>query len=346
MSTRVSVAGASGYGGGELLRWLSGHPEVEFGLLAAGSKAGQSVDEVWPSLRGRFDATLIEPDWQLMGRESEVVFLALPHGIALEAVPVLLEGGARVVDVGADFRLQDGQEYERWYGLPHTAPQALAEAVYGLPEFERTAIANARLVANPGCYPTATILALAPVLQVLGPKASGTIIVDAKSGVSGAGRAASEDRLFAALSESTRPYKTGDHRHRPEIEQVLGTVLGNRPKVFFSPHLVPMTRGILSAIYVPCDDPPERLALLAALEEAYVNEPFVRVVPDLPETKATYGSNLCDVGVTVDREAGIVCCFGAIDNLVKGAAGQAIQNMNLMFGFNETAGLEAAPLYP
>ncbi len=339
------MAGASGYSGGELVRWLVQHPEVELTHLAAGQQSGRSMAESFPSLLGHVDLTLTDPDWQRLGRDSDVVFLALPHGLALEAVPEILAGGARVIDLGADYRLQDPEVYERWYGAPHSQRDLLAEAVYGLPELHRSAIRAARLVANPGCYPTAAALALLPLLTMVGDSSAATVLVDAKSGVSGAGRQASVGILFSEINENVRPYKVGDHRHGPEIEQTLA-LAGHSKKVFFAPHLIPMTRGISCAAYLTCPDPPELATLTEALHETWSSEPFVRVVDGLPETKATWGSNYCDVAARVDAERSVVAGFSAIDNLVKGAAGQAVQNMNLMFGLDETVGLARPALYP
>ncbi|MDE2850315.1 MAG: N-acetyl-gamma-glutamyl-phosphate reductase [Acidobacteriota bacterium] len=344
---RAAIAGASGYSGAELVRWLHGHPEVELGALAAGRQAGRSASDVFPHLGGAVAADLVETDWDRLGDAADVVFLALPHGEALGAAGRLLEAGARVVDVGADFRLRSPSAYRRWYGGEHTATAVLGEAVYGLTEWHRAAVAGARLVANPGCYPTASALALKPIFEQFGDRVGGAVVIDAKSGVSGAGRNARDGYQYSELNENLKPYGSGVHRHQPEIEQELAT-LGETPRVFFSPHLVPMTRGILAACYVPMTEPPSHDELEAAYLDRYASEPFVRVLTGaaLPQTKATLGSNYCDLAVRVDAERGLAVVFAALDNLVKGAAGQAVQNMNVMFNLEETTGLSAVPVFP
>ena len=345
---RAAIAGASGYSGAELVRWLRGHGQVELGALAAGRSAGLPVETVFPHLGGVAGGDLAPTDWDLLGGDADVVFLALPHGEALMAASRLLDAGARVVDLGADFRLQDPAVYRRWYGGEHTATDLLAEAVYGLTEWHRDAVAGARLIANPGCYPTASSMALKPVLEHFGDRVTGAIVIDAKSGVSGAGRNPRDGYQFSELNENFKPYGSGVHRHQPEIEQELAAEGGAGAQVFFSPHLAPMTRGILAACYVPIAEAPSRDELEAVFLDRYAGEPFVRVLTGsaLPQTKATLGSNYCDIAVRVDRERGLVVVFSAIDNLVKGAAGQAVQNMNVMFGFDETTGLLASPVFP
>ena len=291
---------------------------------------------------------MVAPDWKEIGRSHDVVFLGLPHGLSMAGAPDLLEGGAKVVDIGADFRLEDADLYRRWYDLDHSAPDLLEEAAYGLPELHRDAVREARLVACAGCYPTASVLALAPLVDHLARSATdlvGPVVVDAKSGVSGAGRAASMGTHFGEVNENVKPYKTGSHRHMPEIEQSLAR-LGCDAPVFFSPHLIPMTRGILAACYVTPSKVPTQEAALEIYREFYAGCPFVRVLDDLPQTKATAGSNYCDVTVRVDEDKGLVVALSALDNLVKGASGQAVQCMNLMFDRPEEEGLCQAPLYP
>jgi N-acetyl-gamma-glutamyl-phosphate reductase len=341
---RVSVAGASGYAGGELVRWLCGHPRVDIVHLTAFREAGRPMSDVFPNLRGFTTQTLNGTSWREMGSESDVVFLALPHGAAIEAAPALLDAGTRVVDLGADFRLKDPASYLRWYGAEHAATPLLDEAVYGLPEANRDAVRSARLVANPGCYPTAAALALLPLVAT--GLVRGPVIVDAKSGVSGAGRNPSAGTHFSEVNENFRPYKLGEHRHGPEMEQTLAQA-GNPVSVYFAPHLAPMTRGILATCYAPLTGDLSVETLFALYRDAYRDEPFVRVLEtELPQTKATLGSNFCDVAVRVDPERRLAVAVSAIDNLVKGAAGQAIQNMNLMCGFPESEGLWAAGMYP
>ncbi|HEU5249452.1 MAG TPA: N-acetyl-gamma-glutamyl-phosphate reductase [Thermoanaerobaculia bacterium] len=341
---RASVAGASGYAGGEVVRWLSRHPRVELVHLTAFREKGRPLADVFPNLRGFGDQTLNGTGWLEMAAESDVVFLALPHGAAVEAVPVLIEAGTRVVDLGADFRLKDPASYAQWYGSEHGATELLGEAVYGLPEQNRERVRSARLIANPGCYPTAAALALLPLLA--SGRVGGPVIVDAKSGVSGAGRNPSAATHFSEVNENVKPYKLGVHRHGPEMEQTFASA-GTPVPVYFAPHLTPMTRGILATCYAPLSadlSPDEALSLY---REAYRDEPFVRVLEDeLPQTKATLGSNFCDVAVRVDSKRRLAVAVSAIDNLVKGAAGQAIQNMNLMFGFPETEGLWAPAVFP
>ena len=326
------------------MRWLTHHPGVDLVHLTAFREQGRSLADVFPNLRGFGDHTLNGAGWREMARDSDVVFLALPHGAAIEAVPALLEAGARVIDLGADFRLKDPALYARWYGSEHGAASFLGEAVYGLPEINREALRDARLVANPGCYPTAAALALLPLLA--SGRVRGPVIVDAKSGVSGAGRNPSAATHFSEVNENVKPYNLGRHRHGPEMEQTFADA-GTPISVYFAPHLTPMTRGILATCYAPLSDALAEEELLGIYRDAYRSEPFVRVLGEaLPQTKATLGSNFCDVAVRVDPERELAVAVSAIDNLVKGAAGQAIQNMNLMFGLPETEGLWAAGMYP
>jgi N-acetyl-gamma-glutamyl-phosphate reductase len=340
---RVSVVGSTGYAGGELLRLLIRHAEVELVHLAAGEREGATVESVWPGLRdllpGRFSA--LEP--RRIGADSDLVFTALPARLSPEVVPALLEEGARVVDVGPDFRLPDAGLYRRWYGRTHAAPDLLREAVYGLTEWEADAVAAARLVANPGCYPTAAALALLPLARegLLGER----VIVDAKSGVSGAGRSPSRRTTYAEVSGNLRPYGVMEHRHTPEIEHALAGA-GQLPEICFVPHVVPMTRGILATCYADLTETVSQEDALDLHEVSYAAAPFVRVSEALPETKATAGTNFCDVTVRMDDRGRTAVAVAAIDNLGKGAAGQAVQNMNLMFGLEETEGLWNAPLYP
>jgi N-acetyl-gamma-glutamyl-phosphate reductase len=341
---RASVIGASGYTGGEVVRWLSRHPRVTIRHLAAAQQHGRPIEAVFPNLRGLVRHTLEAADWDRIGADSDVVFLALPHEVAVGAAPQILRAGARVVDLGAGFRLRKADLYTRWYGFEHRATETLEKAVYGLPEFHRSAIRSAQLVANPGCYPTAAVLATAPLTQA--GYVSGVLIVDAKSGVSGAGRAPAAGTHFGEVNENVRPYNVGTHRHVPEMEQALSAE-GREVRVFFAPHLVPMTRGILANCYVTLAKPLSQAEAIALYREAYDAEPFVRVLTDeLPQTKATYGSNFCDVTVRVDTERGVAVAIAVLDNLGKGAASQAIQNMNLICGLPEEEGLWTAGVFP
>jgi N-acetyl-gamma-glutamyl-phosphate reductase len=264
----------------------------------------------------------------------------------MDLVPPLLEAGAKVIDLGADFRLKKAEVYERWYKIPHRSASYLEEAVYGLPELNRAAVRGARLVANPGCYPTAALIALSPVLRHPAASRQG-IVIDAKSGVSGAGRGLSLGTHFSEVNENVKPYNVAAHRHSPEIAQELEVALGEPVALTFTPHLIPMTRGILVTAYVPLKEDVSEGELVGSYAEAYAGEPFVRVLSgELPQTKATLGSNFCDVAIRVDREARVAIAMAALDNLVKGASGQAVQNMNLMLGFPEDLGLRWPGLYP
>jgi len=348
MAVRVSVIGASGYGGAEAVRLLATHPEVRLAHVTAESHKDQPLVDLYPNLRGFVDLITEPLDPAMIGADSDVVIVSLPSGKAMEVVPELLEGGARVIDVAADFRLRDPALYPVWYKFAHAAPRYLAEAVYGLPEFHRAAIREARLVANPGCYPAGALLALAPLLRA-GAVALRGIVIDAKSGVSGAGRGGrSGGYAFAETNEDARAYSVVGHNHTAEIEQELGAQAGGDVRVAFVPHLIPMTRGILITAYAPLARPLKTSEALALYQQAYAGEPFVRVLPDgaLPQTKATAGSNFCDLSVRIDPRAEVAVAIAALDNLGKGAAGQAVQNLNVMLGFPEDAALRAPGLYP
>lgn len=340
---RASVAGASGYGGGELLRLLDAHPEVEVVTVTAGDSAGLPLADVWPQIRGRDERRLQAADPERLAEGTDVAFLALPAGLALKVVPALLERGVRVVDLGPDFRLRAPSTYRRWYGAEHTQPELLAEAVYGLPELDGGDRAGTRLVANPGCYATAALLALAPLVQA--KVAESRVFVDGKSGISGAGRTASREGSFTEANEDVRPYGVAGHRHTPEMEQGLGRV-GPATRVCFTPHVVPMTRGLLATCSVPLRRDLDDREALQLYQDSYEAAPFVRVSEALPRTKATTGSNFCDLSVRVDAERETAVILAALDNLGKGAAGQAVQNMNRMFGRDETEGLWCTPIYP
>jgi len=345
VTVRVSIVGASGYGGGELARLLSGHPEVALVHLTADSKAGEAMAALYPNLRSFTDRVTTALDVAQVARDSDVVFIALPNGRAMELVPAIVPQ-ARVVDLGADFRFRDPAAYEQWYKTAHASPDLLKDSAYGLTEFHRAEIRQAKIVGNPGCYPTAALLAVIPLLRSGKVSARG-VILDAKSGVSGAGRGATMGTHFSEVNENVKPYNVTGHRHTPEIEQELTAQLGAPVAVTFTPHLIPMTRGILVTAYLPLAGSLTTDEATAILGEAYAGEPFVRVLDgDLPQTKATSGSNFCDVAVRVDRRGATVIAMAALDNLVKGASGQAVQNMNVMYGFPETLGLRAPGLYP
>lgn len=349
MTIKVGIAGATGYSGVELIRLLGFHPEAEIVLAGTESYVGQELGDVYPHLRGRLTLLGREATAEALAAECDLIFTALPHGVTMKLAPAVLAAGKRLIDLGADFRLKDVDAYEAWYKKPHEARSLNAEAVYGLPELFREQIRGARLVANPGCYPTSCALAAAPLLKA-GVVETNGIIFDSKSGVSGAGRGVNLGVHFSEVNENFKAYNiAGAHRHTPEIEQTLSLLCGEPVVVSFSPHLVPMTRGILTTGYFTLKQDLTTEHALELFQEFYAGEPFVRVrkAGDLPMTKQVSGSNYCDIGLQVDRRTGRVIVISVIDNLVKGAAGQAIQNMNLLFGLPETAGLEAAgPVYP
>jgi N-acetyl-gamma-glutamyl-phosphate reductase len=331
---RAGVFGATGYTGLELIRLLERHPEASVHFAASQSQAGDSLASIHPSAPG---IELASPEEAPLD-EVDVVFLCLPHGAAAPTAAAALAAGARVVDLSADFRLKDARSYAQWYGVDHPAPHLLEEAVYGLSEFARPALANARLVANPGCYPTSILLALQPVLQA--GAIGGPIIADSKSGVSGAGRTPKQNTHFVEVADNFTPYQIGRaHRHLPEIEQGLAMFGPDPPPVVFSPHLLPVPRGILSTIYAPLKHGWAEADLRACYHERYAEEPFVRLLPagGLASLAHVNHTNQCAIGLTVAGE--MLILTSAIDNLVKGAAGQAVQNMNLMFSLEETAGL-------
>jgi N-acetyl-gamma-glutamyl-phosphate reductase len=342
----VAILGASGYTGAELARLLVRHPQAEITALTAGRKVGRRLGEVFPHLAGAGLPDLVSidaADWDA----AEVAFCCLPHGTAQDVVAGLPRH-LKVIDLSADFRCADASLYGRWYGQAHRAPELLKEAVYGLTEVARDAVSKARLVANPGCYPTAALLPLIPLLEA-GLIDAREIVIDAKSGVSGAGRAAKESALYAGVAEGVQAYGVAAHRHTPEIEQELSGAAGGGPvTVSFTPHLVPMNRGILATIYVRLAPGAAADDLGAALRRRYSGEPFIRVVAagEAPSTRHVRGSNGCLIGVFADRLTGRAIVLSVIDNLVKGASGQAVQNMNVMCGLAETAGLEQAPLFP
>ena len=344
---KVAIVGASGYTGVELLRLLYSHPEVAVTCVTSEQSAGRKISDVFPSVRGRCDMTLENLEPVRIAEKADVIFTALPHKAAMEVVPAFLKLGKQVVDLSADYRLQDAAEYAKWYE-PHMSPGLLKKSIYGLPELKRAKIAGADLVANPGCYPTSVILGLAPLLKkkLIDPA---TVIADSKSGVSGAGRSAKVDNLFCEVNDGFKAYGVGGvHRHIPEIEQELSLLAGKKVVISFTPHLVPMDRGILSTIYASPLKPVTTGELLKVYNDFYHGEAFVRVLPEgfFPSTAFVRGSNFCDIGLTVDSRTGRVIVVSAIDNLVKGASGQAVQNMNIMCGFPENMGLESLPLFP
>lgn len=344
--TKIAVVGASGYTGIELLRLLSQHPNTELVAVTSRQYAGQAVSEIFPSLQGSLDLVFEDVDPAGLASRADLVFTAVPHQTAMGIIPGLLEAGCRVVDLSADFRISDVSIYEAWY-QQHTAKRLLSEAVYGLPELFRSQIPAARLIANPGCYPTSVALALTPLLEngLIDPA---TIIIDSKSGTSGAGRAAKVGTLYCEVNEGFKAYSLPRHRHTPEIEQTLSLMAGREVTVSFTPHLLPVNRGILSTCYASLTAQSALDEIHAVYLERYASEAFVRVLPkgQLPNISQVCGSNYCDVGLAVDERTNRVIALGAIDNLVKGAAGQAVQNMNLMLSLPEQTGLLISPVFP
>lgn len=340
----VGIVGGTGYTGVELLRLLAQHPQVQIKVITSRGDAGLPVATMFPNLRGHIDLTFTAPDLDSL-LACDVVFFATPNGIAMQQVPALLAAGVKVIDLAADFRLKDKQEWAKWYGMPHACPDVLAEAVYGLPEVNRAAIQQARLVANPGCYPTAVQLGFLPLLKA-GLCDTQHLIADVKSGVSGAGRKAEVHSLLCETSESFKAYAVAGHRHLPEIRQGLTQANGAPVGLTFVPHLTPMIRGIHATLYVRVSD--ASVDLQALYEQAYANEPFVDVMPhgSHPETRSVKGANTCRLSVFRPQGGDTVVILSVIDNLVKGAAGQAVQNMNIMCGFDESLGLKQIGLLP
>ncbi|MDH3713167.1 MAG: N-acetyl-gamma-glutamyl-phosphate reductase [Gammaproteobacteria bacterium] len=338
----VGIVGATGYTGVELLRLLIVHPQVELRAITSRSEAGRRVDDLYPSLRGYCDLQFVAPD-AVQLHDCEIVFFATPNGTAMHLVPALLDAGVRVIDLAADFRFRNADDWQQWYGEPHACPDVLSEAVYGLPEVQRDSIASARVVGNPGCYPTSVQLGFIPLLEqgVIDPT---RLIADAKSGVSGAGRGASVATLFSEAADNLNAYGANGHRHQPEIEQGLRGYTNGQLRLTFVPHLTPMIRGIHATLYAELSGDTDVQALY---ETRYRDEPFVDVMPSgsHPQTRGVRGSNVCRLAVHVKPD-GRVIVLSVIDNLVKGAAGQAVQNMNIMCGLEETAGLDLPAVVP
>ena len=346
---KVGVVGGSGYGGAELLRLLTRHPGAQVQVLTSRQEAGKRADVLFPHLRGVCDLVFSAPDVDALA-QCQAVFFATPHGAAMQLAPELLKRGVKVLDLSADFRLKDKAQFKQWYGIEHTAPQWLPEAVYGLPEVNRARIQKAQLVACPGCYPTAVQLGLLPLLEENLLEA-GSIVADCKSGVSGAGRELKLGSLFAEASDTVKAYGVMGHRHHPEIEQGLAAVAGSATPITFVPHLVPAIRGIHATLYANLKPEKDLIDLQAVFEKRYAAEPFVDVLPpgSHPETRSVRGANQCHIAVHRPGQ-GVqgrrVVVLSVIDNLVKGAAGQAVQCFNLMFGLHESAGLDQAALWP
>ena len=343
---KVGIVGGTGYTGVELLRLLAAHQEVEIQAITSRSEKGLPVADMYPNLRGHLDLAFSEPDMAVL-KKCDLVFFATPNGIAMTMAEELLNAGVKVIDLAADFRIKDIAEWSKWYGMEHTCPDLVAKAVYGLPEVNRADIKQAQLIANPGCYPTAVQLGLLPLIEK-GLIETNNLIADAKSGVSGAGRTAAVGTLQAESSENFKAYGVAGHRHLPEIKQ--GLALANNADVglTFVPHLVPMIRGIHATCYATLKDKNSAEQLQSLYEKYYADEVFVDVMPagSFPETRSVKGANHCRIALHVPQEGNTVVILSVIDNLVKGAAGQAVQNMNIMFGLNENAGLTAIALVP
>lgn len=349
---KVGIIGATGYAGGELVRILMGHKDVEIKWYGSRSYIDQRYDEVYRNMFRIVDAVCMDDNMEALSKEVDVIFTATPQGLCASLVNEEILKRVKIVDLSADFRIKDVKVYEQWYGITHQSPQFIDEAVYGLCELNREQVKTARLLANPGCYTTCSILTAYPLIKE-GLIEPDTLIIDAKSGTSGAGRGAKLPNLFCEVNENMKAYGVATHRHTPEIEEQLGYAAGRALIVSFTPHLVPMNRGILVTEYASLKRKengtlPTMAELRAAYEHYYKKERFVRLLPEgaCPETKWVEGSNYVDIGFIVDERTGRVVMMGALDNLVKGAAGQAVQNMNLMFGLPEDEGLSMVPMFP
>jgi N-acetyl-gamma-glutamyl-phosphate reductase len=340
---KVGIVGGTGYTGVELLRLLAQHPEAELAVITSRAEAGSSVADLFPSLRGRVDLRFSDPATAPL-KDCDLVFFATPNGVAMQQAGDLLTSGVRVIDLAADFRIKDIPLWEKWYGMIHASPELVAEAVYGLPEINREQIRHARLVANPGCYPTAVQLGFLPLIEA-GCIDAGSLIADAKSGVSGAGRKAETHILFAEASDNFKAYGVAGHRHLPEICQGLSGIAGVQVGLTFVPHLTPMIRGIHATLYARITREEDFQALF---EKRFSQERFVDVLPPKshPDTRSVRAANICRIAVHRPQGGNTLVVLSVIDNLVKGAAGQAVQNMNLMFGFDECLGLSQVPVLP
>lgn len=342
---KTAVLGATGYAGVELVRILTNHPEAKIEILGSHSFAGKPISDIYQNFRHVLETECTEVDLDKVAK-CDIAFTALPHGASKEVIPALIERGLKVIDLSGDYRYDDVAVYEEWYGEKHSSPELLKESVYGLPELHREKIKNARLIGNPGCYTTCSILGAAPLLanKIAETK---NIIIDAKSGVTGAGRTTSLPYTFCECTENSKAYKVATHRHTSEIEQELSNIANEPIMLSFTPHLIPQKRGILATIYVNLTRPSSAEELTEMYKDFYKNEFFVRVkeAGELPETKHVAGSNFADIGVVYDKRLQRAVVVSAIDNIVKGAAGQAVQNMNLLFGLDEKTGLANPGFY-
>jgi len=344
---KAAIIGGTGYGSIELVRLINKHPHLEIGSVVSNSQAGVKFSDVYPHLSNIVEQPLEKFDANRLSEENDIVFLATPSGVSSKLVPQLIEAGIKCIDLSGDFRLRSAEEYETWYKHPSPEEQYLKQAVYGLSEIYKDQIKDSTFISNPGCYPTATTLGLLPIIKSkLADEKS--IIIDAKSGVSGAGRGLSLTSHYSEINENTKAYKLGKHQHIPEIEQVLSERSGNPITISFTTHLVPMTRGIMCSIYVNLNENISTKKVIDLYKQFYQESHFIRVRPEgnLPSTKEVLGSNFCDIGLHVDERTNRLTVISVIDNLVKGAAGQAIQNVNLMNGWEEQTGLTDIPMYP
>ena len=341
---KTGIVGATGYTGVELIRIISQHPDASLDIVTSRSESGRAVADLFPSLRSSVNLNFIEPDNEKLSG-CDVVFFATPNGTAMQQVPALIEKGVRIIDLSADFRLKNVTEWEKWYGLSHTCPELFEEAVYGLPEINRGKITQAKIVANPGCYPTVVQLGFLPLMEndLVDPT---SLIADAKSGISGAGRKQSVSHLFCETSDSFTAYAADGHRHLPEIKQGLQTVCNDKLEIIFIPHLVPMIRGIHATLYARLKD--SSVDINEIYSKYYVNEPFVDVMPpgSHPNTSSVRGTNVCRIACYRPQNGDMAVILAVEDNLVKGAAGQAVQNMNIMFGIEEVSGLMNPACFP
>ncbi len=344
---KAGIIGSTGYAGGELVRLLKQRDDVEIVWYGSKSYAGRPYGSIYQNLYGLAEETCKDDEMAELAEIADVVFTATPQGLCASLVNEDVLSKVKIVDLSADFRLKDAAVYEEWYGIRHAAPQFLGEAVYGIPEINRERIASARLVANPGCYPTCSILSVYPLARE-GLIDTDTLIIDAKSGVSGAGRGAKTDNLFCEVNENCKAYGVAGHRHTPEIEEQIGYAAGRPMTLSFTPHLIPMNRGILITAYAKLTKDISYEEVKAVYDRYYGKERFVRVLPEdvWPQTRWVEGSNYVDVNFKIDKRTGRVIMMGAMDNLVKGAAGQAVQNMNLLFGLKEEEGLRQVPMFP
>ena len=344
---KVGIIGSTGYAGGELARLLLQRDDIEMKWYGSRSYTGQKYASLYPNMYKIVDEECMDDNMKELAGQVDVVFTATPQGLCASLVDEEILSMVKVIDLSADFRIKDVSVYEEWYKLTHAAPQFIGEAVYGLPEVNRDKVKTARLIANPGCFPTCSFLSVYPLVKE-GLVDPGTIIIDAKSGTSGAGRGAKMDSLYCEVNENIKAYAVGSHRHTPEIEEQLGYAANETVKLSFTPHLVPMNRGILVTEYASLKKEVTKAEIREIYETYYGKEPFIRILDDgvCPETKWVEGSNYADIGFQIDPRTNRMILMGAIDNLVKGAAGQAVQNMNLLFGYKEQEGLELIPMFP